>query len=229
MANTVPTTIEELKARYSTTIKKLIYLKSKKYILPLSCAEDIEQEFYLKCITNNLLEKYDPTKAAFQTYLDRIITGVCLTLSQREQAAKKEDYDDDKLVKLSPLSAIYSEKQKLETGNEPPDIKAIIDLLNKIPKKEERLLLKLKFYCEAIPLTEDERAYLAERMGVDEKDVEQSLKNMQRATTAHEIGLKNKDICRLLPYQMGSVSTLFKRLVRKYILDQYIYLKNSTQ
>ncbi|MCX8042634.1 MAG: hypothetical protein N3B18_00745 [Desulfobacterota bacterium] len=229
MTDKIPTTIEELKTFYGSSIKDFIKRQCKKYPAFFALREDFEQELYCRFLDKNILLSYDPCRALFKTFLERIMHNAFISFLKSNKSiffpfSKKDD---------NPLpedeSSFTSLDDEHETVKVDHDVQLVIELINRIPKIEERLLVKLKFYCERIRFSDEEVHHIAERLKIMPEQVLQTIQEMSKAKKEDAIGIRNSDICRILPYRPGSISTLFKRLVRKYILNQYIYMKTSSR
>ena len=105
----------------------------------------------------------------------------------------------DDITQLSEMTAdnlLFHQEQEFVLPED--DLLFIIDLINRIPKIEERLLVKLKFYCQSIPFAEEEESYIAARLNAPPGRVLQILKEMNAAKKEGAIGIRNSDICRIL-------------------------------
>ncbi|MBN2107103.1 MAG: hypothetical protein JW832_06715 [Deltaproteobacteria bacterium] len=124
------------------------------------------------------------------------------------------------------LVSAWAAPADARAGEKPAvNVRLIFDLINRVPVLEERLLLKLKLYTADMSFSQEETGYLARRLGTSSGHVELELRKIFAAKPGSAIGVKNEDIVKLLPYAPGSISTMFLRLVKKHIRDQYIALE----
>lgn len=227
MADKIPTTLDELQLSYGTHIKSFIDRQFTRYSRFSQLRDDFEQELYLKFLQGKTLQRYNPSKASFKTFLDKVMLNAFFSFIKKNRSVLFSDLKNniDQFPDPPYKIALPDEEQGVMLTE--PDLQLIIGLINRIPKIEERLLVKLKFYCRSIPLSNEEMGYIAQRLTITADQVPSALQEMRTAKKENAIGIRNSDICRILPYRPGSVSTLFERLVRKYLRQQYIYMKTS--
>lgn len=228
MTDIVPTTIEQLEKAYLSEIKK--FLNGRNYENKIRIDEhDFAQEVLIKFFKENLLERYDPSRAQFKTFLNRIMQSVYLSAIRKRAHLEyfEEAMDEPDYARKANPGPVDPAHDTIITDEK--DAALIAKLMQAVPRIEERLLLKLKLFLPGFEFSPEETTYLAERMAIQGDDVTSVILDLYNKKAGEKPGLRNEDIVTMLPFKAGSISTLYKRLVRKHITDQYILLQESEE
>ncbi len=212
---------------YTPQVRKSIASRKRKYQTRLA-EDDLVQEFFVKSLREDTLEKYDPEKASFKTYLDRVINNFFiselrkqLSHEQRELIKDSAPLDEDKKV-VEPACEAES-----ELFGSDDDYLLVLRIIDAIPRVEERVLIKLKLYHPGIHLCDDERELLKRSCNCSNSGIEQKLLDLYEKKPGSGNGLRNEDIASFVPFSAGSITTTFQRLVKKHIIEQYMIMKGT--
>ena len=90
--------------------------------------------------------------------------------------------------------------------------------MDKIENDKFRVIVKLKlFHQKYFPLNDKDYIYIEKKSDLNKEKIEEFLLEKQK----EPFGMRNEDISTLLKIPEGTISTTFKRVVRKNIVIPY--------
>ena len=200
--------------------------------------------FLLKISKNNDLDKYNEkheSDAQFKTWLETVLKNFYTDQWRKLQTKsasltdKYESLDSD--GSKNERARVHNLRKEVQEAEE--DIKVDIDwnkvlaLMDKIENDKFRVIVKLKlFHQKYFPLSNKDYFYIEKRSGLNEEKIEEFLLENQKQhldqsnELVHSFGIKNEVISKLLDIPEGTISTTYKRVVKKYI--ELPYKKLST-
>jgi len=221
-------------------------------------AYEFAGEITKKFITEDTINKYDTSnpRANFNTWIQNILKNAFRDMYKAESkfADKHQDYDPlpDDIENDADISRIerkkdaidkkyleitsrFKEKSQSEKKLDQEKISRIIDKINQETNRVKRILLKLKFYADDVPLwkksfTEEEIEFMLDRVPNEIKNSDSLFdyldNNMLEYAEGDEsdpdnpdpeirVGLKNETIALLTGYKVGGISTVANRFVEK--------------
>ena len=222
MDNSAPKTFDEFAKKYTPRIKSYILAQNNKNSTKLD-PDDFIQEVLIKFDREKTLNKYNPEKgASFNTWFNRIIYNFYCT------AIRKKGEHDAKFFSMPENQKISNTDTYLKTDTQyilsnKDDRKLILNIIENIPEVRTRLSIKLKAY-PLINLNSEDISFIAEKTGLAKNNIKDGLEKMYNKKPGDRPGLKDTDVANLLGFK--SFSTQKERAVRKYVIPQYIYMKN---
>jgi len=185
--------------------------------------------FIEKINANNDLEKFNEnheSKAQFDTWLKTVLKNFYIDQWRKLQtkSASLTDkyesiYSDGSDYEEARVHNLYREVREAEE-----DIKVDIDwthvskLMDKIENDKFRVIVKLKlFHQKYFPLNDKDYIYIEKKSDLNKEKIEEFLLEKQK----EPFGMRNEDISTLLKIPEGTISTTFKRVVRKNIVIPY--------
>ena len=163
MKYTAPASFECFVRDYTPQVRTSIAYRNRNNPTRLA-DDDLVQEFFAKWLREDTLLKYDPGKASFETFLDRVINNFYISEIRKQAKLEKRE-----LIKGS--EPVDENKENCQSAVEPAeelfgsedDYLLVMRVIDAIPRVEERLLVKLKLYHPGIPLCDDETGFLQNR------------------------------------------------------------------
>lgn len=185
--------------------------------------------FIEKINANNDLEKFNEnheSRAQFDTWLKTVLKNFYIDQWRKLQtkSASLTDkyesiYSDGSDHEEARVHNLYREVREAEE-----DIKVDIDwthvskLMDKIENDKFRVIVKLKlFHQKYFPLNDKDYIYIEKKSDLNKEKIEEFLLEKQK----EPFGMRNEDISTLLKIPEGTISTTFKRVVRKNIVIPY--------
>ncbi|MEI6125527.1 MAG: hypothetical protein WCQ99_03140 [Pseudomonadota bacterium] len=224
MLKSTPASFEEFVKKHTPQIRSFINYQNSKSSTKID-PDDFIQDIFQKFLLEGTLAKHDPKIASFKTYLDRILYNFYISMVIR--VTEKEKFYVDFKEPHNEAKKTFIETSIAPELNNEEDIALVIQLIDRVPKMQERLLLKLKLFIPSIVFSQEECSIMAGNAKIPEGQLLGEIVKKYKQKPGESPGLRNEDITKYLPYKAGSISTLFKRLVRIHILEQYVILKGS--
>ena len=234
-------TSEQFVKDYESYVKEWVHIRNSKNQTHVD-AEDLWEKLLAKIMINNILEMYyddHVSTASFKTWLNKVLNNLYIDMAIEIKNKEwipiavgdsKENFGYYKTVQSDTLgknrqtysimqNGIYGSPGKSESGNINFGLDMVFNLIEKIPKIRDRVLVKLKSFIDGITnITDDEYTFLEEKSQMNSEDLREFIKENQHS---HKAGMKDKDIAQLLDMKSGSVNTTYQRIVTKYLVEPY--------
>ena len=192
-----PKTLEDFADQYTPEIISYINFQNSKSSVQV-IPKDFLQDFFTKVLTEKTLEKFDPSRGQFNTFLNRVLYNFYVSMVERR--AKEEKFfadppgdkswgDDDTIPSRAIDNYLNFETEE--------NIHLVLSFMQKIPNIKERLLIKLKFYYPSMAFSDDGISYLSKSLNIREENVTKKLNELYEDKPGESIGIRNKDISKM--------------------------------
>ena len=185
---------------YSEVINKLYYKKGK------DNKANIEK-FNKNHISQKNKKVYN---TSFKAWLGMVLNNLHIDLYRKKRFLSLEEIQDNKGDSFHPEH--YDNESNNFEENLSEQVSNIYKKIETVSKVKYRVLLKLKLYIEGyITFNDEELEYIALHSSFSNEEIMKFIDRNKK----NEFGLKTKHITILTEFNEGSITTLYKRVVRK--------------